>query len=60
LLISLVGFQPTIKRHLAEHNWRPRSFVWTADPNSIVERLRCGYHASASVSQPTADRRRVT
>jgi hypothetical protein len=38
----------TINRFVEEHNTSPRPFVWTADPDTIVEKVRRGYHAVAS------------
>jgi hypothetical protein len=49
---SLVALQEAINRYLAEHNRYPRPFVWTADPDAIVEKVRCGYHALASMARP--------
>jgi transposase len=45
---SLVDLQAAIHRHLAEHNLRPKPFVWTADPNRIIEKVNRGYQALAS------------
>jgi hypothetical protein len=44
---SLVALQEAIKRYLEEHNRDPRPFVWTADPDAIVEKVRRAYHALA-------------
>src|SRR4051812_25532705 len=44
---SLVSLQEAINRYLAEHNRNPKPFVWTADPDAIVEKVRRGYHALA-------------
>jgi transposase len=49
---SLVALQEAINRFVAEHNRDPRPFVWTADPEAIVEKVRRGYHALARVAQP--------
>ncbi len=46
---SLVALQEAINRYLDEHNRDPRPFVWTADPDAIVEKVRRGYHALASM-----------
>jgi hypothetical protein len=43
----LVALQEAINRFVAEHNERPRPFVWTADPDAIVEKIRRGFHALA-------------
>src|ERR671913_1813017 len=45
---SLVALQEAINRYLEEHNRDPRPFMWTADPDAIVEKVRRGYHALAS------------
>src|SRR5918993_1217661 len=39
---SLVALQEAINRYLAEHNRDPSPFVWTADPEGIVEKVRRG------------------
>ena len=46
---SLVELQAAINRYLAEHNTDPRPFVWTAEPDGIIEKVRRGYQASQSV-----------
>jgi transposase len=46
---SLVALQEAINRFVAEHNRHPRPFVWTADPEAIVEKVRRGYRALASM-----------
>ena len=46
---SLVELQAAIKRHLAEANENPRPFVWTAEPDGIIEKVRRGYQASQSL-----------
>jgi hypothetical protein len=45
---SLVDLQAAINRYLAEHNQRPKPFVWTADPDRILDKLRRGYQALES------------
>ena len=37
---SLVELQAAINRFLAETNADPRPFVWTADPDHIIEKVR--------------------
>jgi transposase len=49
---SLVALQEAINRFVEEHNVAPRPFVWTADPEAIVEKVRRGYHALASMGRP--------
>ncbi|HEX6015974.1 MAG TPA: IS630 family transposase [Geminicoccaceae bacterium] len=42
---SLVELQATINRFLAETNANPRPFVWTANPDHIIEKVRRGHQA---------------
>jgi len=44
---SLVALQEAINRFVEEHNRTLRPFVWTADPDAIVEKVRRAYHALA-------------
>jgi transposase len=45
---SLVDLQATINRYPAEHNRKPTPFVWTADPNRIIEKINRGHQVLAS------------
>ena len=45
---SLVDLQAAINRYLGEHNRQPKPFVWTADPDHIIEKVKRGYQAIAS------------
>jgi hypothetical protein len=45
---SLVDLQVAINRYLDEHNQCPKPFVWTADPDRIIEKVNRGYQALAS------------
>ena len=45
---SLVDLQAAINRYLAEHNHRPKPFIWTADPDRIIAKATRGYQAIAS------------
>jgi transposase len=45
---SLVDLQAAINRYLAEHNHRPKPFVWTADPDRIIAKITRGYQTIAS------------
>ncbi len=36
---SLVALQEAINRSVAEHNRDPRPFVWTADPDRVIEKI---------------------
>jgi hypothetical protein len=46
--IRWVDLQAAINRYLGEHNRKPKPFVWTADPNRIIEKLNRGYRVLAS------------
>jgi hypothetical protein len=43
---SLVDLQAAINRDLDQHNTDPKPFVWTAEPDGIIEKVRRGYQAS--------------
>jgi hypothetical protein len=45
---SLVDLQAAINRYLGEHNRKPKAFVWTADPDRIIEKVNRGHQAIAS------------
>jgi transposase len=45
---SLVDLQAAINRYLEDHNGSPKPFVWTADPDRIIEKVARGHHAIAS------------
>ena len=45
---SLVDLQAAINRYLGEHNRKPKPFVWTADPDRIIEKANRGYQVMAS------------
>jgi DDE superfamily endonuclease len=46
---SLVALQEAINRFVEEANQDPRPFVWTAEPDGIIEKVRRGYQAFRSV-----------
>jgi transposase len=46
---SLVDLQAAINRYLDEANTDPKPFVWTAEPDGIIEKVRRGYQASQSL-----------
>jgi transposase len=46
---SLVELQAAINRFLAETNADPKPFVWTADPDHVIERVRRGNQALDAV-----------
>jgi hypothetical protein len=45
---SLVDLQAAINRYLGEHNRKSKLFVWTADPNRIIEKVNLGHQVLAS------------
>jgi len=45
---GIVDLQAAINRFLAEANECPKPFVWTADPDSIIEKVRRGREALAA------------
>ena len=45
---SLIDLQAAINRYLGEHNRKPKPFVWTADPDHIIDKLNRGYRVFAS------------
>jgi transposase len=46
---GIVDLQNAINRYLAETNNNPKPFIWTADPNAIIEKVRRGKQALASI-----------
>jgi hypothetical protein len=42
---SLVEVQTAIKRFIAENNGEPKPFVWTADPDRIIQAAKRGHQA---------------
>jgi hypothetical protein len=46
--VSIQYLQAAIDRYLAEHNRKPKPFVWTADPNRIIEKINRAHQALAS------------
>ena len=42
---SIVDLQTAIKRYIAEHNGKPKPFVWTADPERVLAAIRRGKQA---------------
>ncbi|GEP01891.1 hypothetical protein GCM10007887_38710 [Methylobacterium haplocladii] len=45
---SLIEVQAAIKRFIAESNGNPKPFVWTADPDRIIQSARRGDHVLGS------------
>jgi len=46
---SLVDLQTAINRYLAEHNQRPKPFVWTAEPEPILAKVRRGHQTLETI-----------
>jgi transposase len=46
---GIVDLQAAINRFLAEANERPKPFVWTADPDGIIEKVRRGRETLAAL-----------
>ena len=46
---GIVDLQAAINRFLAETNASPKPFVWTADPDRIIEKVRRGKQALESI-----------
>ena len=49
---SLVDLQAAINRYLAEHNQRPKPFVWTADPDRIIAKVAEGIKRLRQTTSP--------
>ena len=47
---SLVALQEAINRFVEEHNKSPRPFVWTADPDRIIEKVVRAHRAADAAS----------
>ncbi len=45
---GVAELQQAINRFINEHNQNPKPFVWTADPNRIIEKVNRGNQALAS------------
>ena len=46
---SLVDLQAAINRIVTEHNQTPKPFVWTADPDRIIEAVKRGHQTLDSL-----------
>src|SRR6266496_1667816 len=46
---SIVDLQAAINRYVAETNNNPKPFIWTADPDAIIEKIRRGKQALESI-----------
>ena len=38
------------QRFVADHNQQPKPFVWTADPNKIIQAVRRGHQVLDSIT----------
>jgi transposase len=46
---SLVDLQAAINRYLAEHNQAPKPFVWTAEPDAILAKVKRGHQTLETI-----------
>jgi transposase len=46
---SIVDLQAAISRYLAEHNHKPKPFVWKADPKRVLAAIERGKQALESI-----------
>ena len=46
---SIVDLQAAINRFIEAHNHDPKPFVWTADPNRILERVPGGHQTLKTI-----------
>jgi transposase len=46
---SLVDLQAAITRYLTEHNQAPKPFVWTAEPEAILAKVKRGHQALETI-----------
>ena len=46
---GIADLQAAINRYLAENNGNPKPFIWSADPDAIIERVRRGKQALESI-----------
>ena len=44
-----MDLQASINRYIAEHNTKPKPFVWTADPDRVLAAIKRGHQALESV-----------
>ena len=43
VFVSVVDLQAAINRFVAEHNAESKPFMWTADPDKIIQAVRRGH-----------------
>ena len=46
---SLVDLQAAINRYLADHNQAPKPFVWTAEPDAILIKVKRGHQTLEAI-----------
>ena len=46
---SLVDLQAAINRYLADHNQAPRPFIWTAQPEAILAKVKRGHQTLETI-----------
>lgn len=46
---SITDLQAAINRFIAEHNEKPKPFVWTKDPDTIIAAVKRGYQMLESI-----------
>ena len=49
VFVSIANLQEAINRFIAEHNQDTKPFVWTADHNAIIEKVRRGNQMLESI-----------
>jgi transposase len=49
VFISVVDLQAAINRFVVEHNAKPKPFIWTADPDKIIQAVRRGHQVLDSI-----------
>ena len=49
VFVSIANLQEAINRFIAEHNQDTKPFVWTADHNAIIEKVRRGNQMLQSI-----------
>ena len=43
------------QRFVADHNQQPKPFVWTADPNKIIQAVRRGHQVLDSIHSQVSE-----
>ena len=50
VFVSIANLQEAINRFIVMHNQSPKPFIWTADPDAIIEKIRRGNQMPESTS----------